>query len=91
MRLIVPFQGARQVDRFLRHLRVKLLQITNFVRQRMPLLRFFAKTLLNTAAKTVQLLTQRRQQAIQALSVLFVYATITVFKDTVRQIFKLLA
>ncbi|MNF11695.1 hypothetical protein D3C80_2129620 [compost metagenome] len=37
LRFIVAFQGLGQVDGFTRHLHIQLLQITDFVRQRMPL------------------------------------------------------
>ena len=54
---IVAFQRARQVDRFLGHLRVELLEIANFVGQGMAFLCFFTKAVLNLTAETVQLFT----------------------------------
>ncbi|MNT33345.1 hypothetical protein D3C72_1692670 [compost metagenome] len=50
---------------------------------------FLAKTVLHLAAKTVQLLTQRQQQAIQTLLILLIHLATAVFKNAVGQIFKL--
>src|SRR5690606_8394556 len=60
-------------------------------RQRVPLTSLLAKAVLYLTTKAVQLFTQGRQQAIQALAVLFVYAAVAVFKNAVREVLELLA
>ena len=88
---IVAFQRPRQIDRFLRHLRVQLLKIANFMRQGMTLARLLAEAFLHLTAKTIELLAQRREQAVQTLPVLFIHAAVALLEDTVGKVFKLLA
>ena len=88
---VIPFQRAGQVDRFLRHLRIQLLEIANLMRQRVPLAGFLTKAVLHLTAKTVQLFAQRRQQAVEALAVLFVNAAVAVLKNSVGEVLKLFA
>ena len=59
------------------------------MRQGMALLRLFTKAILNLTTKTVQLFTKRRQQAVQTLTVLLIYAAVAVLKNAIRQVFKL--
>ena len=75
----------------MRHLCVQLLQIADFVRQRVALTRLLAEAVLHLATEAVELFAQRRQQAMQALAILFINPSVAVFKYAVRQIFKLLA
>ena len=61
------------------------------MRQGVPLSGFLTKAVLYLAAEAVQLFTQGRQQAVQALAVLLVNAAVAVLKNTVREVFKLFA
>ena len=91
LRFVITFQCARQVNRLLSHLRIQLLEITDLMRQRVALASLLTKAVLHLTAKAVQLFTQRRQQAVQALAVLLIHAAIAVLKNAVRKVLKLLA
>ncbi len=56
----------------------------------MTFLGFFTKAVLDLTAETIQLFTQRRQKTVQTLAILLINPTITVFKNTVGKVFKLL-
>ncbi|MNE17568.1 hypothetical protein D3C80_1105530 [compost metagenome] len=91
LRFIVALERTRQVDRLLRHLRIQLLEITDFMRQGVAFTRLLAKAVLHLTTKTIQLFTQGGQQTVQTLTILLINAAVALLKDTVSQIFKLLA
>ncbi|MNP30150.1 hypothetical protein D3C76_1232120 [compost metagenome] len=59
--------------------------------QRVALPRLLTEAVLHLATKAVQLFAQGRQQAVQALAVLFIDAAVTLLKDAVGEVFELLA
>ncbi len=61
------------------------------MRQRVAFPGFLTKAVLHLTAKAVQLFAQRREQAVQALAVLFVNAAVAVLKNAVGEVLKLLA
>ena len=56
---VIAFQRAGEVDGFLRHLGIQLLEVADLMRQSVSFARLLAEALLHLAAKTVELLAQR--------------------------------
>ena len=88
---VIALQRFGQVQRLLRHLRVQLLQVADLMRQGVPFSRLLTEALLHLPAEPVQLFAQRCQQAMQALAILLIDASVAVFENAVGEVFKLLA
>ena len=57
--------------------------------QGMPFTRLCAKAFMNLTTEAIKLFTQRTNQPVQTLPVLFIDATAAVFENTVGEVFKL--
>ena len=89
LHFVIAFQGIGEIDRFLCHPQIELLQTLNFMCQGVPFTAFLAVTFLNLPVKVIQLFTERAQQHRQALAVEFIRPAAALFKDAGSQVFKL--